>query len=293
MKGGRVVDEKFTIIPNVHIRFDDKLESDKLLLYLMLMQNRTTKDICIFSIRQLCNRLNTTTRNSNRTKYIIDTLKYFEDKEILCFSDSYNCKNEIKIEEYTNENKIDILYAELINEIDGDFTIIYDNEVDMILELCQQKNINKYNIIHLYLYILSFIKANEQDEDHKLAYPSINNISEALQLSEYTVLKYIKELKKEEILYYDSIGYKIVNGEYRMTNTYYCRMEDKDKLDGFIESKRKDKDIKPMTSKEKNKTNLKRSLKQKINKLNKKENKTEEEKLQLEEIEKEYETLKK
>lgn len=160
MKGGRVVDEKFTIIPNVHIRFDDKLESDKLLLYLMLMQNRTTKDICIFSIRQLCNRLNTTTRNSNRTKYIIDTLKYFEDKEILCFSDSYNCKNEIKIEEYTNENKIDILYAELINEIDGDFTIIYDNEVDMILELCQQKNINKYNIIHLYLYILSFIKAN-------------------------------------------------------------------------------------------------------------------------------------
>ena len=103
----------------------------------------------------------------------------------------------------------------------------------------------------------------------------------------------IKELKKEEILYYDSIGYKIVNGEYRMTNTYYCRMEDKDKLDSFIELKRKDKNIKPMTSKEKNKTNLKRSLKQKINKLNKKENKTEEEKLQLEEIEKEYETLKK
>ena len=287
------MNKKFTIIPNVHIRFDDKLESDKLLLYLMLMQNRTTKDICIFSIRQLCNRLNTTTRNSNRTKYIIDTLKYFEDKEIFCFSDSYNGKNEIKIEEYTNENKIDVLYAELIDEIVGDFTVIYDDEVDMILELCQKNNINKYNLIHLYLYILSFIKVNEQDEDHKLAYPSINNISEALQLSEYTVLKYIKELKKEEILYNDSIGYKIVNGEYRMTNTYYCRTEDKDKLDTFMELKRKDKVIKPMTSKDKNITNLKRSLKQKINKLNKKGNKTEEDILQINKLEKEYEILKK
>jgi len=48
-----------------------------------------------------------------------------------------------------------------------------------------------------------------------------------------------------------------------------------------------------MTSNDKNKTNLKRSLKQKINKLHKKENITEEEILQLKEIEKEYENLKK
>jgi len=257
------------------------------------MQNRSTKDICIFSIRQLCDRLNTTTRNSNRTRYIIDTLEYFEDKKIFYFSDCYNCKNEIKMSEYTNENKIDVLYAELIDEIVGDFTVIYDDEVDLILELCQKNNINKYNMIHLYLYILSFIKVNEQDEDHKLAYPSIGNISEGLQLSEYTVLKYIKELKKAEILHYDSIGYKIVNGKYRMTNTYYCRTEDKDKLDAFMELKRKDKNIKPMTSKEKNATNLKRSLKQKINKLTAKQNKSEEEKEKLKELEKEYETMKK
>jgi hypothetical protein len=64
-------------------------------------------------------------------------------------------------------------------------------------------------------------------------------------------------------------------------------------LDYFIEHKRQDKGIKPMTSNDKNIINIKRSLKQKINKLNKKENKTEEEKLQLKEIEKEYENLKK
>lgn len=284
---------KYTIIPNVHIRFDDKLESDKLLLYLIIMQNRTGKDTCIFSIRELCNRLGTTTRNTNRTKYIIDTLKYFEEKEIFFFSDYYNCKNQISIEQYSNDNKLNIIYAELMDEITGDFTIIYDDEVDSILELCQNNNINKYNMVHLYLYILSFIKENKQDEDYKLAYPSINNISEALGFSEYTIFKYIKILKEQNILYYDSIGYKIVNGEYKMTNTYYCRMEDKDILDKFIDIKRKDKGVTPMSKKDKNTINLKRSLKQKINKLYKKQNKTKEEIDKLKELEKEYEQLQK
>lgn len=284
---------KYTIIPNVHIRFDDKLESDKLLLYLILMQNRTSKDICIFSIRELCNRLDTTTRNTNRTKYIIDTLKYFEEKDIFFFSDYYNCKNQINIEQYSNGNKLNIIYAELMDEITGDFTIIYDDEVDLILEICQQNNINKYNMVHLYLYILSFIKENKQDEDYKLAYPSINNISEALGLSEYTILKYIKVLKEQNILYYDSIGYKIVNGEYKMTNTYYCRIEDKDILNKFIEIKRKDKSVTSMSKKDKNTINLKRSLKQKINKLYKKQNKTQEEIDKLKDLEKEYEQLQK
>lgn len=284
---------KYTIIPNIHIRFDDKLESDKLLLYLFLMQNRTSKDICIFSVRELCNRLGTTTRNTNRTKYIIDTLKYFEEKDIFFFSDYYNCKNQINIDQYSNDNKLNIIYAELMDEINGDFTIVYDDEVDLILEICQQNNINKYNMVHLYLYILSFIKENKQDEDYKLAYPSINNISEALGLSEYTILKYIKVLKEQNILYYDSIGYKIINGEYKMTNTYYCRMEDKDILDKFIDIKRKDKGIISMSKKDKNTTNLKRSLKQKINKLYKNQNKTQEEIDKLKELEKEYEQLQK
>jgi peptidoglycan hydrolase CwlO-like protein len=148
-------------------------------------------------------------------------------------------------------------------------------------------------MIHLYLYILSFIKENDKDEDYKLAYPSINNISEALGLSEYTILKYIKVLKEQNILYYDSIGYKIVNGEYKMTNTYYCRMDDKDILDKFIETKRQDKGVTPMSKKDKNITNSKRSLKQKINKLYKKQDKSQEETDKLKELEKEYEQLQK
>jgi hypothetical protein len=287
------VDDKFTKIPNEYINGDNMMESNKLFLLMILLQGKTSKDVCFLSIKYLCKRLNTNTGNTNRTKYIIDTLKYFKEQKILCYSDTIDCEYDIDIEEATHKDKTDIFFAELYNDISGDFTIIADMEVKLIISLCQEQKIDKYNIIHLFLYILSCIKNNEQDEDYKLCYPSIDKISNVLGLSEITVLKYIKILKEEHILYYDSIGYKIINGQYKMTNTYYCRYKDKDKLDYFIEYKRKDKGIKPMTSKDKNITNIKRSLKQKINKLNKKDNKTEEEVLQLKKIEKEYETLKK
>lgn len=285
--------DKFTKIPNEYILGENMMESNKLFLLMILLQGKTSKDVCFLSIKYLCKRLNTNTGNTNRTKYIIDTLKYFKEQKILCYSDTIDCENDIDIEEATQKDKTEIFFAELYHDISGDFTIITDMEVKLILNLCKEQKIDKYNMIHLFLYILSCIKNNEQDEDYKLCYPSVFTISSALGLSEITVLKYIKVLKESNILYYDSIGYKIVNGEYRMTNTYYCRAEDKDKLDYFIEHKRQDKGIKPMTSNDKNIINIKRSLKQKINKLNKKENKTEEEKLQLKEIEKEYENLKK
>ena len=285
------MEKKYTIIPNEYILGENKLESNKLFLLMILLQGKSSKDICFLSIKYLCKRLNTNTGNTNRTKYIIDTLKYFQDKQIFFFSDSCHCNNEINIEQETQKDKTDIFFAEVYTKIDEKFTIIYDEEIDNILELCKQQKIDKYNIIHLYLYILSFINNNEQDELYKLCYPSIETISNALQLSEYTILKYIKALKDSNILYYDSIGYKIVNGEYRMTNTYYSRMEHKDKLDYFINNKRQDKGIIPMNTNDKNTTNMKRSLKQKINKLIKKENKTEKEIIKLKSLQEQYEKL--
>jgi len=63
---------KFTIISNDYIKGDSRLDPKKLFLFLILMQNRTTKDTCMFNVRYLCDRLDATTRNTNRTKYIID-----------------------------------------------------------------------------------------------------------------------------------------------------------------------------------------------------------------------------
>jgi hypothetical protein len=84
------------------------------------------------------------------------------------------------------------------------------------------------------------------------------------------------------------VGYKVVNGKYKMTNTYYCRVEDKELLDKLIQKKKREVGIKVLTTKDKNKTNQKRSLKQKINKLHNKENKIDEEIELLKQLTEEY-----
>jgi DNA-binding transcriptional regulator YhcF (GntR family) len=283
--------KKFTIISNDYIKGDSKLDSKKLFLFLILMQNRTTKDTCMFNVRYLCDRLDATTRNTNRTKYIIDTLKYFQEKQILFFSDKYNCIDEINIEKFITENKMDIVFAELYEPFEDNFTMIYDNEIDFILDYCKNNKINKYLIINLYLYILSYINNNEKDEDYKLCYPSIETLANELQISENTVLKYIDILKENKLLYYNNVGYKIVNGEYKMTNTYYCRYDDKEVLENKLDNIRQTKSINIMNKSDKMKTNNKRSLKQKINKLINKLNKTEEEVEKLKLLQEEYKQL--
>jgi len=281
----------FTSISNDYIKGNSKLDSKKLFLFLILMQNRTSKDTCMFNVRYLCDRLDATTRNTNRTKYITDTLKYFQEQQILFFSNKYNCIDEINIEEFVIGNKMDIVFAELYDSLEDNFTMIYDNEIDFILDYCKSNKINKYLIIHLYLYILSCINNNKQDEDYKLAYPKIETMANELEISENTVLKYIDILKANKLIYYNNVGYKIVNGEYRMTNTYYCRNEDIELLNNRLDKIKQTKNITIMNKSDKVKTNNKRSVKQKINKLINKLNKTEEEIERLKLLQEEYEQL--
>lgn len=284
--------DKFTKIPNNYIDGEDKLESDKLLLLTILLQGRNANDVCFLSVRYLCNRLNTTTSNTNRTKYIIDTLKYFQKHEILFFSDENECNNEISIDKTIKANKMDIYFAELYHDMDNNFTMLYHKELNTILEYCNNNKIDKYIIVHLYLYIIRLIENNEQSENYKLSFPKIESIAKVVDISENTVLKYIKILKDDmNLLYYDSVGYKIVNGKYKATKMYYCRMVDKELLDFKIKHERKDKGIVPLNKQEKNIINNKRSLKQKINILSKKTNKSKEELDKLKELEEKYKQL--
>jgi hypothetical protein len=250
------------------------------------------KDISYFNVKYLCKRLNTTTSNINRTKYIINTMKYFQDNKIFAFSDKPDASNDINIANELSKDKTSIYFAELYYPMNGKYTMIKDKEIELILDICENNKLDKYKMIHMCLYILSCIDNSDIDEEYKTARPSLRTISDIVDISEITILKYIEVLENENILYYDCVGYKIVNGKYKMTNTYYSRMEDKEILDKLIQKKKQEVGINIMTSKDKNKTNKKRSLKQKINKLYNKENKTDEDLELLKQLTEEYEQLK-
>lgn len=285
------MDKNFTMIPSQYINKHEKMESDQLLLLSILLQNRTNKDTCMFNMVYLCERLLTTTKNTNRVNFIIETLKYFEEKNILFFSDNYNCKNQINIEMFTRKSKTNIIFAETYEEINDNFTILYDKELDDIITYCKINKLSKHQMVHLFLYIVKGIKRNKQDEDYKLTYPSIKTMADELDISETTIIKYLKSLREMELLYYDNVGYKISNGKFKSTSTYYSRYEDREYVMNMLNKISNDKGIRTLDSKGKSKINQKRSLKQKINKLNKKIIITKEDKLRLDQLQEEYENL--
>lgn len=287
------MERKYTMIPKKYIKDSIDIDSNELFLLIILLQNITNKDTTMFTIRYLCNRLEVTTRNTNRTNYIINTLKHFQDKEILFFSNTYNCIEEIEdIKKYCTENKIDVIFAELYYKVtEESFIMVYDSEFDCIIDYCKEHKLNKYYITHVFLYILACIKYDEQSEDHKICYPSIKTIANEIDLSETTIIKYLKALQSMKLIYYNQTGYKIENGQYKTTKTYYSRYEDKHCVEDIIDNEKNKHSIKPLDKTSKSKTNTKRSLKQKINRLSNKINKSEEEVKKLEQLKIEYEKL--
>ena len=88
------MNKHITKIPTKYIKGEKQLESDKLLILGILSQGRNVNNTTIFSVRYLCQRIDSSTGNTNRTKFLIDTLEYFEFNKILSFSDECTCTRE-------------------------------------------------------------------------------------------------------------------------------------------------------------------------------------------------------
>ena len=125
-----------------------------------------------------------------------------------------------------------------------------------------------------------------------MCYPSFKTISEYLGLSECTIEKYINILRNNKLLYSDYAGYKVLaNGDVRNTNMYYCRYRDRERVINRINEERKSGII-SYSKLNRDKSNIKRKLKQIINKLtSKKEELTKEEILKLNLLNQEYKKL--
>lgn len=285
-------DITFTRIPNRYIKYlkdinYEILSSNDLLILILLMQNINSKGISIFNLKWLCDKLGTTIKNRKRIKSLENTLNELDFE--------YYCDNSLEIKlnpsEIMKNDKNSLIFAKSNIDIDDNFTKLEDWEVYRILEYCNKNTIDKALIVHLYTYIVSCINNNESDEEYGLAYPKIETMELELEISKNTILKYIDVLDELKIITSNYVGYRITNGKIKMTNTYYCRYRDKELLDNYINKLKKNKDNNSIDNEKKNKINLKRSLKQKINKLNEKENKTKEENNKLQKLLAEYETL--
>ncbi|WP_252251133.1 hypothetical protein [Clostridium sp. VAP52] len=285
--------DTFIMIDNKYIRDGDYiLTSEQLTILTLISMNLSCKGVCIFSITWLLDVLNHSRSNTRKVKEIKQTLQEFINDNIVKFYTNVLTDDNI-ITDISIIDKNDLLYC-YVEEV-SDFTMIYDRELLELINISYKNKLDTYSLINFVIYIYSFIDNNEKDEDYKLCYPSFDKINDEIGLSEATIIKYINILLLNKIIDCDYAGFKeTTKGKIRNSKMFYCRYEDKEILHNRVNDYRIKEGFIKQNKLSKNKTNLKRSIKQKINKLNDKLDKniiTDTEQIRLELLQTEYEKI--
>ena len=291
-------EDSFIKIDNKYIRDNDYiLDKKELTLLILINTNLTVKNDCIFTIGYLMDMLDYSNNNKKIFSEIKEILNLLSNDEIIQLYTDRRTKSILFDEGILNLSKNEFIYCDAtkLNNLNDNFTLLYDDELYELLKLADIYNIDKFQLIQLFVLILSYINNNDDmsnEHDYLLAYPSYQLIEDRIGLSPYTIEKYINILKDNELLYFDYAGYTVsANGDIRNTKMYYCRYRDKEKVINRIKEERENGII-TYNKLSRNKGNLKRSLKQIINKLtSKKEELTKEDILKLDLLNKEYKRL--
>ena len=291
-------EDNFIKIDNKYIRDNDYiLDKKELVLLILINTNLTVKNDCIFTIGYLMDMLDYSNNNKKIFSEIKEILNLLSNDEIIQLYTDRRTKSILFDEGILNLSKNEFIYCDAtkLNNLNDNFTLLYDDELYELLKLADIYNIDKFQLIQLFVLILSYINNNDDmsnEHDHLLAYPSYQLIEDRIGLSPHTIEKYINILKDNELLYFDYAGYTVsANGDIRNTKMYYCRYRDKEKVINRIKEERENGII-TYNKLSRNKGNLKRSLKQIINKLtSKKEELTKEDILKLDLLNKEYKKL--
>ena len=291
-------EDNFIKIDNKYIRDNDYiLDKKELVLLILINTNLTVKNDCIFTIGYLMDMLDYSNNNKKIFSEIKEILNLLSNDEIIQLYTDRRTKSILFDEGILNLSKNEFIYCDAtkLNNLNDNFTLLYDDELYELLKLADTYHIDKFQLIQLFVFILSYINNNEDisnERDYLMCYPSFKTISEYLGLSECTIEKYINILKDNKLLYSDYAGYKVLaNGDVKNTNMYYCRYRDRERVINRINEERKSGII-SYSKLNRDKSNIKRKLKQIINKLtSKKEELTKEEILKLNLLNQEYKKL--
>lgn len=291
-------EDNFIKIDNKYIRDNDYiLDKKELVLLILINTNITVKNDCIFTIGYLMDMLDYSNNNKKIFSEIKEILNLLSNDEIIQLYTDRRTKSILFDEGILNLSKNEFIYCDAtkLNNLNDNFTLLYDEELYELLKLADTYHIDKFQLIQLFVFILSYINNNDDisnERDYLMCYPSFKTISEYLGLSECTIEKYINILRNNKLLYSDYAGYKVLaNGDVKNTNMYYCRYRDRERIINRINEERKSGII-SYSKLNRDKSNIKRKLKQIINKLtSKKEELTKEEILKLDLLNKEYKKL--
>lgn len=263
--------KKFTKIDNRFIKGeDDVLSSQELTILTLMSMHESINGQYIFTINSILDLLNITNNNNRKQQQIKEFLNKLKNNEEIEIHSTTIQTNEYLIEDVYGIDKNKLIFVSSIVEPET-FTMLYDEEIIKILEYSKENRVDLYALMNLYIYIISHINCNEMDEYYNLCYLSNERIIDDLAISENTITKYTNILQELNILRCDYAGYKeTASGKIKNGVMHYCRFEHEKILIDKLEEIRKNKGFIRLSPKSKDKSNVKKSIKQQINYLEKK-----------------------
>jgi DNA-binding transcriptional regulator YhcF (GntR family) len=210
-------EKDFIIVRNKFMDDIDSYSYREQFIYCMLLglSNDLTKST-IISIDMLTSLLGLSMHTKNRTA-VKDTLCSMEEKGLISlYEDILNTKP-INAIDMKVTNPYSVVVNEVqVNDLEKRFTMIHMRDM---LKFMKMEEKYKELSFAIYFNIIKRIYTNEYSV--KYSYPCIKTIEEDTGINQKTIIKHIKILKDNEILYYETVRI----GKYRDKN-YYSRWED-------------------------------------------------------------------
>jgi len=215
---------------------------DALLIYTYMIRGISSRGELYFSVNNIMDYLGVSHKNTNRRKKIIEILGSFDKDEIFKF--------DIK-----KLNDGDLVVAKEIKELES-FTILYDFEIDSIINY--DSHTDKGKLLSVFLYIKGCVNSSSC-----IAYPQIETIKIHTNInSDSTIVKYINILQDIGLILFANVGLRVFadNSVKYAENAYVMNYEGYDKiLNDYLLQKQIELSGKNVAIKNKKETNIKRS----------------------------------
>lgn len=248
----------------------EEYESICLIVYTLMLRNLTTRNTIIFNLRNLYNILKIDyVKNTAMTAKIKRAIEKMSNGLFTIYTDS-DCKKKLN-----NEVDLNSTYYCLLSRgnLDKNFIILYDYEVDKIIDIEIGEGMAKGTLLTQMAYYAKSFGGDKEGDNFGICFPSLETIKKNTLLCEKTVINNNERLRTMGLLLYGSAGINIENGTRKDDCNVYARPFMQEKFDLYITKREKIVTYKNDKTENFVLMGKQRSLKQKINdyvsKLNK------------------------
>lgn len=271
--------KSFVKVPNKFIKGKEQLNDEELLIYTFIKRNYLVEDCYVFNIIEFTRLLNYLDKPKYHIKKIKQALSSLEEKGIFTYYSSKQLKNTIHTNEIDNNY---LVYVEEEYEVDEDFTMVYDDDIDKII--VNNKKLSTYSCCKFFMYIASFLYTSETNA--KFCYTTQKKVLSDIKINKESKMQYQKFLEEIKLLKSVVIGVDKNKNTYKTYKTYHCRYDADSIRQLRKEAERllSNDEIGLLDINKRSIINKKRSITQKINYLQKKEMRTKEENIKLSEL---------